>query len=85
MTPQEFRAARDAFGLSANEMADLLGTQSRRDDRGRTVRRWESGEADVPPHVEIIIRLCERSQANLDFAWTLARGLADQRRDGAGT
>lgn len=76
ITAKEFRDARAAFGISANEMADIVGTQSARDDRGRTVRRWESGEWDIPPHVEIIVRLCLRSAANLK----LARELAIARR-----
>ena len=76
LTPDELRDARTAFGLSANEMADLLGTQSARSDRGRTVRRWEAGEWEIPPHVEIIVKLCLKSAANLK----LARELAISRR-----
>jgi DNA-binding transcriptional regulator YiaG len=43
MTPAEFRAARHAIGLSAEGMARALKVSS-----GRTVRRWEAGDRDIP-------------------------------------
>jgi DNA-binding transcriptional regulator YiaG len=38
MTPEEFRSARNALGLSQNQLAHLLGCDE------RTIRKWESEE-----------------------------------------
>ena len=43
MTPAKFKAARQALGLSQDAMARALLVKS-----GRTIRRWESGERDIP-------------------------------------
>jgi transcriptional regulator with XRE-family HTH domain len=43
MTPADLKAARKALGLSAEGFARLVGVQS-----GRTVRRWERGDRDIP-------------------------------------
>jgi DNA-binding transcriptional regulator YiaG len=43
MTPQELKAARTELGLSAQAFARLIGVHD-----GRTVRRWEHGEAPIP-------------------------------------
>ena len=43
MTPAEFKSARRALGLSAEGMARTLGVSA-----GRTIRKWESGENDIP-------------------------------------
>ncbi|MEM7652404.1 MAG: helix-turn-helix domain-containing protein [Pseudomonadota bacterium] len=43
MSPKEFKEARHALGLSAKGMARALKVES-----GRTIRRWESGERDIP-------------------------------------
>ena len=43
MTPAELKAARQALGLSAEGFAQAVRVES-----GRTVRRWESGERDIP-------------------------------------
>lgn len=51
MTAEEFRAARAAFGLSAEGMARLVGVHN-----GKTVRRWASGESDVPGPVGILLQ-----------------------------
>ena len=42
MSPSEFKAARNALGLSASKLGALLNTDP------RTVRRWES-DADPRP------------------------------------
>lgn len=76
MNGTELRAARATLGLSANRLARLVGVRSKTDP-GATVRRWERGTDDVPPHVETIIVLCQRSKANL----AAALALADGRRD----
>jgi DNA-binding transcriptional regulator YiaG len=46
MTPTEFRRLRRALGLSCDRMAEALGMTAVH--RGRTVRRWEAGTADIP-------------------------------------
>ena len=43
MTPAEFKSIRHALGLSANRMARVLGVSG-----GRTIRKWEAGENDIP-------------------------------------
>lgn len=45
LTPAEVRAARTAYGITAAEMADVLGVSE------RTVRRWESGETPATGQV----------------------------------
>jgi DNA-binding transcriptional regulator YiaG len=52
MTADEFKQARAALGLSAAGMADalMLGMGG-----GRTVRRWEAGDATVSGPVEIAV------------------------------
>lgn len=52
MTPADIvRATRAALGLSAEGFAREVRVES-----GRTVRRWEAGDRDVPGSV---LRLCE--------------------------
>ena len=50
MTPADLKAARKALGLSAEGFARLVGVQS-----GRTVRRWERGDRDIPGTVERLL------------------------------
>lgn len=56
MTPTELKAARRSLGLSAEGFARLV-----RVDSGRTVRRWEAGERDIPGPVTVIVELLQRS------------------------
>lgn len=49
MTPSELRTTRLALGLSAEGFARLVRVES-----GRTVRRWEAGERDIPGPVTAI-------------------------------
>ena len=49
-TPTELRAARHALGLSAEGLARMVRVES-----GRTVRRWESGEREIPGPVAALI------------------------------
>ncbi len=51
MTPQEFKDARHALGLSAEGMAQALMVSS-----GRTIRRWESGQRDIPGPAIVAVR-----------------------------
>lgn len=52
MTPAELKSARHALGLSAEGFARVVGVES-----GRTVRRWEAGERDIPGPVKVLIRI----------------------------
>ena len=57
MTPADLKAARKALGLSAEGFARLVGVQS-----GRTVRRWERGDRDIPGTVERLLEALGREQ-----------------------
>ncbi len=50
MTPQQLKDARQALSLSAEGFARLVRVES-----GRTVRRWEAGERDIPGPVEVLV------------------------------
>ncbi len=50
MSPDDLRAARAALGLSAEGFARLVRVES-----GRTVRRWEAGERDIPGPVAVLV------------------------------
>lgn len=50
MTGAELRTLRDSIGLSAEELARLVGV------RDRTIRRWEAGEWTVPEPVAEQVR-----------------------------
>jgi DNA-binding transcriptional regulator YiaG len=49
ITPEQLRAARTALCLSAEKFAQLVRVES-----GRTVRRWEAGERDIPGPVQVL-------------------------------
>jgi DNA-binding transcriptional regulator YiaG len=57
MDPAELKFARNALGLSAEGFARLVRVES-----GRTVRRWESGERDIPGPVTVIVDLLLASE-----------------------
>jgi DNA-binding transcriptional regulator YiaG len=52
MTPSELKHARLSMGLSAEKFARLVRVES-----GRTVRRWEAGEREIPGPVVVIVEL----------------------------
>ena len=52
MTPAELKTARLSMGLSAEKFARLVRVES-----GRTVRRWEAGEREIPGPVVVIVEL----------------------------
>lgn len=54
----DLRAARAALGLSAAGFAKLVRVES-----GRTVRRWESGERDIPGPVAVIVEALMASRS----------------------
>lgn len=55
MTAAELRALRHALGLSVDAFARLLRMQGAH--AGRTVRRWEAGESDIPGYVALVCDL----------------------------
>lgn len=50
MTPAELKSIRHSLGLSAEGLARLVGVES-----GRTVRRWEAGDRDIPGPVRVLL------------------------------
>jgi DNA-binding transcriptional regulator YiaG len=52
MSPDEFKEARRKLGLSAQELATALGVAD-----GRTVRRWEAGDRDIPGPAIVLLRI----------------------------
>lgn len=54
MTPSDLKAARHALGLSAEGFARLVSPPERPSD-GRTVRRWEAGDRDIPGPVIVLL------------------------------
>lgn len=54
MTPAELKSKRHALGLSAEGFARLVRVQS-----GRTVRKWEAGDRDIPGPVQVILETAE--------------------------
>lgn len=70
MTGDELHEAHRKLGLSANGAAQLFKVSS-----GRTVRRWWSGERDVPGPVIVLTRaLIESSSVRRFFGLDLDRG-----------
>ena len=73
MTADDLREARKALGLSADALARLLNAES-----GRTVRRWEAGESNVPGPVDALLTACMESAAVREhFGLTLAPAHSD--------
>ena len=51
MTGAEFKEGRRALGLSTNQCAELFKVSD-----GRTIRRWEKGERDIPGPAQVLMR-----------------------------
>lgn len=49
LTPTDLKSARQNLGLSAAGFARLVKVES-----GRTVRRWEAGDRDIPGPVQVL-------------------------------
>ena len=77
--PELFRACREGLALSAAEMAAALHVGS-----GRTVRKWEAGEREVPGPVWVALRYmlretpCGSSGAAYDLAARISEMLAER-------
>tara|TARA_Y100000310_G_scaffold156380_1_gene155816 strand:+ start:4847 stop:5107 length:261 start_codon:yes stop_codon:yes gene_type:complete len=50
MKPEEFRKGRRLLGFSQNDLAKVFKVSS-----GRTIRKWESGERDIPGPAEVLM------------------------------
>ena len=50
MTPTQFRAIREAMGVTQPSLADMIGVTD------RTVRRYENGETHIPKPVAMLVR-----------------------------
>ena len=62
MTADELRDAHHRLGLSANSAANLFMVSD-----GRTVRRWWSGERDIPGPVMVLTRALLESKSVRNF------------------
>ena len=51
MTPADFRKIRHSLNLSTERLARLLEISS-----GRTIRRWEAGDRDIPGPAKVLMR-----------------------------
>jgi DNA-binding transcriptional regulator YiaG len=58
LTPTDLKHARRQLGLSLNEFARAVGVAT-----GRTVRKWEDGDRDIPGPVITILELAEEFPA----------------------
>ena len=54
MTPEQFKAARNALCLSQNNLAEVWGMGK---NGGRTIRKWESGDVPVNPIAAYCIQM----------------------------
>ncbi len=57
-----FKRARIGTGLSHGDFADLVGVAD-----GRTVRRWEAGERDIPGPVWALLELIYEVPETQDY------------------
>jgi len=61
MTPDEFKAARNALCLSQRDLAEVWGMGQ---NGGRNIRRWEAGDVPVNPIAAYCIRLMLGEEQN---------------------
>jgi transcriptional regulator with XRE-family HTH domain len=54
MNHREFRAIREEAKLSQQKLGDLIGRT------GRQIRDYESGNAEIPPYVDLLMRYFDR-------------------------
>lgn len=55
MKPNEVKAAREALGLSCNQLGELLELEGKY--KGDTVRTWENGRRPISGPARVAIRL----------------------------
>jgi hypothetical protein len=61
-TPEDMKAARHALGLSAEGLARMVRVED-----GRTVRRWEAGERDIPGPVTVLLETAMSYLAKIEL------------------
>lgn len=67
MTPAEFKAIRESFGLNVSEWCLILGYMEIRPGTIRTIQRYESGEQDLPGYIETLAEMFSRFGIPDDF------------------
>ena len=65
MTAAELKAKRHSLGLSAAGLAAALKMKGGK-QAGRTVRRWESGDQEIPGYVEVYFEQLEQIASGQD-------------------
>ncbi len=60
MTPAQFKAARDALGLTQEQLAKAIGVER------NTVSRWECGESPISIMVMLTMRLLTQTKQTRD-------------------
>lgn len=71
MTPSQLRTALDELGLSQEAAGRFLGHGN-----GRQVRRWLSGQYDVPKPVAMLLALMIKTGAAVDDVDTVIRPIS---------
>ena len=67
MTHEELKAIRRSLGLSAEQFAQAVGAGS-----GRTVRRWEADEREIPGPLARLLQALDEVRGMR--AWLLRQG-----------
>jgi len=76
MTPEQFRAARAAIGLSVADLSNALEEATGRSQRADTIRKWESGASLIPYGVPAdLLAVAEKRKAEIE---ALINDLAQQ-------
>lgn len=74
MTPLEFNDARKSFGLGRREFGYLLGYTGESRNIWVTVKRYETGERDIPPTIDRMVRLLVWFKADYGYLPDLDNG-----------
>ena len=68
MTGDDLTSVRHSFGLGRREFAALLGYTGKPANNWVTIKRYETGEREIPPTIErlvILLRWYQRKTATL--------------------
>ena len=74
MTPMEFSEIRKSFGMGRKEFGDLLGYTGHGRNIWITIKRYETGERDIPPMVERVVLLLSWFKSDFGYLPDLGRG-----------
>ena len=61
MTPEQFKQHRESLNLTQQQLADLWGNDA------RTIRRWESGQTNIPTLAAWGIKMLSITSPHLKF------------------